>query len=69
MKIFTRMPVAVLAAIACGLVGCFSYHKEVRPAPVVEESTPPASTTTSSTTTTDQDGYLKKQTTTTYSNP
>ncbi len=64
MKIFTRMSVAALAAIACGLVGCFSYHKEVTPAPVVEESSPPASTTT-----TDQDGYLKKQTTTTYSNP
>jgi hypothetical protein len=68
MKIFTRMSVAALAAVACGLVGCFSYHKEVSPAPVVEESSPPTSTTTS-TTTTDQDGYLKKQTTTTYSNP
>jgi hypothetical protein len=67
MKIFNRMSVAALAAVACGLVGCFSYHKEVTPTPTVESS--PATSTTTSTTTTDQDGSLKRQTTTTYSNP
>jgi hypothetical protein len=70
MKVLSRIALISFVAISFGLIGCFSYTRDVQPAPTVVEPLPATSASvTTSTTTTGQDGYVKKQTTTTYGTP
>jgi hypothetical protein len=69
MEFLKRVSYIVSAMAVSGLlVGCFSYHREVRETSTPAVTTPDTSSTTTTTTTNDN-GTVQRQTTTTYGNP